>query len=926
MKQLYKFVFLFIISVQLYSQNSTLSGVLLDYETNLPLVGATIKTGNQGVITDLDGKYEISMPSGNYTFNFSYLGYDAIDLVINLNESTIKDLKLNPQIMKEVLVTADIAVDRKTPVAFSNIPTLKLKEELASQDIPMILNSTPGAYATQSGGGDGDARVTIRGFNQRNVAVMLDGIPVNDMENGAVFWSNWFGLNLVTKTMQVQRGLGSSKLAVPSIGGTINIITKGIDSKAGYSVKQELGNNGYAQTTIGVSTGRLKGGWGISLASAYKTNDGWVDGNYSKALFYFLRIDKEIGKHLITLSGFGGPQEHGQRSFTSSIWQWDADFARSQGIADSVIFRSSINNKGLQYNSHWGYSDSARTIKQNSRVNYYHKPQFSLRHSWTISPKAFLSNVVYLSIGNGGGTAPEGSFPPDSTGQIDLYRVKKLNNSFLSNNPSIIRASVNNHFWYGLLSTMKYNINKNISTTFGVDLRSYEGEHYRTVYDLLDSKKGFLGSRNARIPQSQTRLNIGDKYFNNYNGFVKWAGVFGVIEYSKNKLSTFVNLSSAYSAYKYEDYMSAKVLEINGKKYYTSYWDTKSSSKPAFENRLAIVDGTAYTVDNPGVETIKEIEKRGLKIDSISAKNQTIGWLNIPSFTLKTGVNYQLDTKNSIFINIGYLNKATRFNNSIYAGYQVAKDLNVIREATNRDNEIIKAIEVGYSYRSKSFSSNINSYYTNWKNRPFDFLPSVLSDPTDPNSDLVPANVNGLGARHIGLEFDAAYNITQKWKVEGLVSLADWIWNSEALLTNPDGSTTTFDPIGVHVGDAAQLQLGGMVRFEPIKRLYFSTRGTYFGKNYSNIDPIDLTGTNARRESWQMPNYFLFDANAGYGFKTNKILIDIRLNVINVLNTTYISDATNNGVNNAFNAFDAKSANVFFGQGRRWVASLEISF
>ena len=85
--------------------------------------------------------------------------------------------------------------DRKTPVAFSTIPLKKINEELASQDIPLVLNSTPGVYATQQGGGDGDARITIRGFNQRNVAVMIDGIPVNDMENGWVYWSNWFGYN-----------------------------------------------------------------------------------------------------------------------------------------------------------------------------------------------------------------------------------------------------------------------------------------------------------------------------------------------------------------------------------------------------------------------------------------------------------------------------------------------------------------------------------------------------------------------------------------------------------------------------------------------------------------------------------------------------------------------------------------------------------
>ena len=112
---------------------------------------------------------------------------------------------------------------------------------MADQDLPMLLNSTPGVYATQQGGGDGDARINIRGFNQRNVAVMIDGIPVNDMENGWVYWSNWFGLSSVTSNTQVQRGLGASKIAIPSVGGTMNIITKGISNKAGGMVKQSVG-------------------------------------------------------------------------------------------------------------------------------------------------------------------------------------------------------------------------------------------------------------------------------------------------------------------------------------------------------------------------------------------------------------------------------------------------------------------------------------------------------------------------------------------------------------------------------------------------------------------------------------------------------------------------------------------------------------
>ena len=175
----------------------------------------------------------------------------------------------------------------------------------------MLLNGTAGVYATQSGGGDGDARINVRGFDQRNVGVMIDGVPVNDMENGWVYWSNWFGLDAITATMQVQRGLGATKIAMPSIGGTINIITQGIGNKRGGSLKQEYGTGNFMRTSVAYNTGILEDGWGLTLAASYKQAKGWVEGTPSQGFFGYLKVSKQFEKHLLTLSAFAAPQQHG---------------------------------------------------------------------------------------------------------------------------------------------------------------------------------------------------------------------------------------------------------------------------------------------------------------------------------------------------------------------------------------------------------------------------------------------------------------------------------------------------------------------------------------------------------------------------------------------------------------------------------------
>ena len=902
MKQFFTFLLLIFAGFS-FAQNVKLSGKISDEETGEALIGASVAVGTIGTVTDFDGNFSIDLPKPNsYVVKFSYVGYNNKELSYTINSDLQVSIQLKPIVLNEVLIVADIAKDRQTPVAFSNIPTLKIQEELASQDLPMILNSTPGTYATRTGGGDGDARITIRGFNQRNVAVMLDGIPVNDMENGAVFWSNWFGLDLVTQTMQVQRGLGSSKLSIPSVGGTINILTKGIDSKASYQLQQEIGNNGYVRTTFGVNTGRLKHGWGISLAGSYKQTEGYVDANYSKGYFYYLRIDKQFKKHLITLSGFGAPQEHGQRSFMTSISTIDVAKAKSLGISDEVI-----NNpgnilgvdRGLSYNQHWGYLNGE---KLNSTINYYHKPQFSLRHSWQPNEKFFWSNVAYLSVGNGGGTGFMGdSFTGayyNADGQIDMDTIAALNAKASFGKPAgksnrILRSSFNNHFWYGVLSTVKYDIDKNFTFSGGLDARYYRGDHYREVYDLLGGEY-FIWKGNSNIKNETTKLYKGDKLDYNYSGFVRWGGLFGLLEYKKDKISAFVNISGALTQYRMEDYFKSKILTLGDTTFLVSF------SNPVTYN------GNTYTINSP------------------EAKTQTLDWVTIPTFTYKMGASYNIDDLQSAFVNTGYIDKAQRFNNVLYQN----RTGNKIALANNYENEKIYAVELGYSFRSSSFSGNLNAYYTYWLNKPLD-SPIALRDPNDP-LEVIPLNIPGIDALHRGAELDFAYKMNKKLTFEGLISIGNWKWNSSESVNVSYRDTTynySFNAKGVHVGDAAQIQYGAMVRYEPIKSLYFKARGTFFGKNYSNFNPESLQGANGGKDSWQLPNYFLLDFNSGYTFDVKKTKITIRANILNVLDTKYISDAQNNdtrapGVTTE--SFNAASASVYFGLGRQWNLSLLI--
>jgi outer membrane cobalamin receptor len=938
------------------AQNITVSGVVMDNTSGETLIGANVMFAEgTGTVTDINGQFSISIAPGDYLLQVSYVGYQTVQQEIKAERKPLfLEFYMESLVIDEVIVTADVARSRKTPVAFSNILPGKIAEELSNQDIPMILNSTPGVYATQQGGGDGDARVTIRGFNQRNVAVMIDGVPVNDMENGWVYWSNWFGLDAVTRTIQVQRGLGASKLALPAVGGTINILSKGIENKLSGNVEQTFGNDGFMRTTFGFNSGKLKNDWSFTAAGSFKQGDGFAQQTWTKGYFYFLRADKKIGNHLLGFSVFGAPQSHGQRSYKVGTADYDKVYSAelfdgSSGLytvmvdhnqgridneefntllggfgLDTISVRSYYTNfidttgalgNGIRYNQHWGMlqrfdingNDTVYGPNEpyTERVNKYHKPQFTLRHFWEINSRMTVSNVAYLSIGRGGGVRLKSSSGMlDRNGYLDfqyLYTTNKtspwLNTPDGQRVNNYMRILKNEHFWYGLLSTFTHNHSTSWTLSGGLDLRNYTGRHYEEIYDLMggDYMESYADAN--REPGAHLREGDKDNYY--YDGRVNWGGLFFQAEHSTDRLSAFINLTGAVSGYNQVDYFLKKILQAGDTLLNIGWGDTISYL------------GNIYHGNSPGLEY-----------------NST-GWKWFPGYTLKGGVNYNMTPNMNVFVNLGYLYKAPRFTNVFdYDNVQF----------TDPQNEKVIAAEFGYSIHYPRLAGNLNGYYTRWHNRPFDRTPTIIGE----DGEEYRANINGMNAVHMGIELDFIFKILHNLDLEGLLSLGNWTWNTRDSLRIYDDNrnfvfSRYFDTRGVHVGDAAQTQIGGSLRYEPIRGLYLKGKLTHFSRYYSEFDPITLDPDNypgsfdengKPRDSWRIPDYHLVDLHMGYSREFGIIRAGIRMNILNVLGTKYISDAQNNDqyVGQITNSFDARSASAFMGLGRRYTLSLNVSF
>jgi len=891
-------------------QTSTIKGKITDNSSDQPIVGAKVNIQNKyRAFSNSNGVFELTnVPFGEYVMVVTMSTYDTVKVKLSVNKAIIeRNLELGGSVeFAEIEVIGNMVKDN-VPIAVTRIPTQKIIEELGSRDLPMLLNGTAGVYATTQGGGDGDARINVRGFDQRNVGVMIDGVPVNDMENGSVYWSNWFGLDAITSQMQVQRGLGATKIAMPSIGGTINILTQGIGNKKGGMLKQEYSTGNMLRTTFSYNTGMTKSGWGLTVSGSYKQSDGWVYGTPSQGFFGYGKLSKKVKNHLVTLSAFAAPQQHAQRAYNQSIQYFSEAKARELGapIDTNVVFY----DMGVRFNQHWGYrtNEDGKQEVFSERRNFYSKPQVTLKDFWKVNDKLSISNLAYMSIGRGGGTSifNSSALLRDSSGLIDwdlVVQENKVNSLFGTPNvdtyyhptqiksSQVLLSSINNHFWVGYLGQFNYNISKNLEVSGGIDVRYYEGRHYQRIEDLLGGDY-FINDadKNAASPMKHVGDKIAKNQFNaDRSGLVQWTGAFGQVEYSGDKWSYFVNLSGIVNGYKGVDYFQKRTLDLG---------DTVIQ---VGANDSINFNGQAISISNaPGLKYV------------------STDWKFLPGFTFKSGVSYKLDKLSNVYMNLGFLNRTPQFSNVI--------DNNTNRFFGEILNEQILAAEGGYNYANKVFGINFNAYATNWKNKPFPYGVAV-PDPNDP-TEFIRVNINGMDAVHLGGEIDIAYKVTKKLSTELMFSYGNWFWNSSKTIFIPqyDSLEFSFDAKGVHVGDAAQTAFSAAIRYEPMKNLYFRLQGQFFDRYYANFDPFTLQGIDGGRESWKMPSYYLINLFAGYKVEFKNSALLLNGSITNLLNSVFIADATNNA-NDIYNTFDARSATVMFGQGFRFNVSIGLQF
>ena len=292
-------ILLILVGILSMSVSAQIKGKVVD-QSNEPLIGAHVHFQNEGTLTGTDGTFELKSAKQGDNIQITYIGFDKAVVVATNNIVII--LKENANELQEVVVVGkgviDLAKDRKTPIAVSTIKAAEIQAKVGTADVTQALVNTPSVYVAGQSGGYGDSRVNVRGFQQDNTAFLLNGQPINGMEDGKMYWSNWSGMADIANTIQIQRGLGSSKLAISSVGGTVNFVTKATEKSEGGNVSMGVANSDYFKSTTAYNTGIMKNGFGASIMLSHWQGDGYNQGTRGEGQNYFISFGyKPNNKH-----------------------------------------------------------------------------------------------------------------------------------------------------------------------------------------------------------------------------------------------------------------------------------------------------------------------------------------------------------------------------------------------------------------------------------------------------------------------------------------------------------------------------------------------------------------------------------------------------------------------------------------------------
>ena len=758
------------------------------------------------------------------------------------------------------------------------------EDEDMTQNV-IMMNSNSNVYTSNVGYLWSPVRFKFRAYSSQYSDIYMNGVQVNNLENGQFNYSTIGGMNDATRNQDAATPFEVNAFGMSSIGGSSNYDFRASNYAAGNKVTLSGLNRNYtlrAMYTYG--TGLTKKGWAFFGTVGYRwanMNTAAVDGTFYNSLGYFLSAQKVINEnHSLNLATWGNPTERAQQGASTDEAYWLAN--------------------DRQYNPYWGYQNGE---KRASRVVNNYEPSVLLTWDYKINERmklttsAFTKYAKYSSTRlnyNGQNPAPDywKNFPSynydvwSNTGTADEYAAwEKSRDYWMSSirhrqidfdklyfaNQQLnttghdavywIEAKHNDHLANSLGSTFDWSIDNSTKFQVGLQLANNKGYHYSTMEDLL-----------------------GGAYFHNVNTYAqgRYASNDSEIQYDLNNPNGVVREGDKMR-YDYD------IISQNAKA-----WASFVKDKGISHNYLSVKMGATQMWRNGHMLNGFYDPAKGW------AKNASYGKSGKAHFLdggFKVGSTLNLGKGNSISMGVGYEARAPR---ASVAFESPEMNNNFV---PNLKKEKIFSAELGYALNCSWARLNLTGYYTHtyegtdWQNFYFD----------DVNS-FTYVSLTGLEKDYYGAELGVTFKVTSNFdiNVTGTMAEAKYTSNSRVdYMLSTEG--TTKQDICYNKGmresgtPLAAISLGLSYR---IKGWYLDLTGNYYDRIYLSYSPCmryyetlskagyvnNVNGQDVINVPQQAKGNggFMLDASIGHQFKVAKRPLSVNLMLTNITNNQKI--------------------------------------
>ena len=488
-------------SIAMFAQTS-ISGKVLDAESQEALTGATIRVQNsfQATSTDQNGEFQLNRLIEGTKLIVTFIGYenDTLDLNEVKGETTPILLKAKTYQSEEVIVFST-RLNENAPGTATNVSKEEIEKNNLGQDLPFLLQQTPSLVTTSdAGAGVGYTGLRIRGSDASRINVTVNGIPLNDAESHGVFWVNMPDLASSLESIQIQRGVGTSTNGAAAFGASMNLQTTGMNEKAYGEIDNSFGSFNTRKHSVKLGSGLINNKYVFEGRLSQINSDGYIDRASSDLKSYYLSGGYYGEKTVIKAITFGGKERTYQSWYGTpeSRFKGDLEGMQTHAMNEGYSERRTQNllNSGRTYNNY---------LYENE-VDNYNQDHYQLHFSHEFSKKLTGNLSFHYTKGEGYFEQfREDDDLNDYGYDWDTLFVRQNNTIDTVTSTDLIRRRWLDNDFYGFTYSLLYQANSKLNFNFGGGLNQYIGDHFGEIIWSEYAENSF--------PTDQYYFNRGEK-------------------------------------------------------------------------------------------------------------------------------------------------------------------------------------------------------------------------------------------------------------------------------------------------------------------------------------------------------------------------------------------------------------------------------